>query len=133
MAEEGYTPLVIHALYYLAEAAGWRSGLRWQLLTRGVYSVELQRLLVAGRAPRPPREAVERVRRFIRIACRGDGGNCGLIVVAAAKIAAYRRLDMRYEDSHVVPRWLISRITRALEEAGIPPRTETIITPAALA
>ena len=133
MADESYTPLLLHALYYLAEAAGWRSGLRWRLLAKGVYSDELQRLLVAGRAPRPPRDAVERVKRFIHIVCGENGGNCGLVAVIAAKLVAYQRLGMRYDEAHIAPRWLVSRIRRALEEAGIPPRTETIITPAVLA
>jgi hypothetical protein len=125
---EPYAPLVLHAVYYLAEAAGWRSGLRWQLRGGGVYSPDLQRLLVAGKPPRPPREALERVRALIRLLCGGNGVPCGMLVVLAAKLHALEKLGLGAE-ALVAPEALRRRVRRALAEAGLAPRGETIITP----
>jgi len=122
----------VHALYYLAEAAGWRSGLRWRLTSRGVFSPDLQRLIVLGRPPRPPRQALERVRGVLKALCRGRH-SCGYLAIAAAKYVAYRRLDMSYVDVHVAPRGFEERLEAALSAAGLLGAEETIITPKPIA
>ncbi len=118
----------IHALYYLAEAAGWRSGLRWQLSPRGVFSPDLQRLLALGRPPRPPREALERVKLVVEQLCSYKR-SCGYLVIAAAKYLAYERLGISYGSTHVLPPSLEKHVAEALESAGLLRRKETIITP----
>lgn len=129
MEEKSLEMLTLHALYYLAEAGGWRSGLRWRLTSRGVFSPDLQRALALGRPPVPDREALERVKRLIALLCGGNGEPCGLLVVAAAKYAALRRLGIGYEEAHVAPPRLAGRLEAALLAAGLLPRKETIITP----
>ncbi len=124
------TLAVVHALYYLAEAAGWRSGLHWRLGRRGVYSPELAALLARGKPPRPPREALQRVRSLVSTLCRGEAENCGYLVIAAAKLHAMERLGISYEEAHITPPGLADRLRKALQAHGLlAARKETIITP----
>ncbi len=86
---------VVHALVFLAERlGGWRSGLRWQLRGGWVYSPDLAAMLARGLAPRPPREAVEKVRRLVAELC-GGGGACGERIVEEAR----RRAEMMLEEA----------------------------------
>ena len=125
------TMAVVHALYYLAEAAGWRSGLHWRLGSRGVYSPELAAMLARGQAPRPPRDAIERVKSLVNTLCgSSDADGCGYLVIAAAKIHAMERLGISYEETHITPPILADRLRKALQAHGLlAPRKETIITP----
>ena len=124
------TLAVLHALYYLAEAFGWRSGLRWRLGSRGVYSPELAAMLARGQPPRPPREALQRVKELVSSLCRGDTQDCGYLVIAAAKLHAMERLGISYEEAHIAPPTLAKHLRKVLQAHGlIAARKETIITP----
>ena len=119
--------MVVHALYYLAAAMGWRSGLRWQLLDGGVYSPDLARLIAVGRPPRPPSWAVERLRSLVETLCGDDGGaDCGAALVAAAKLHAASRLGLPARMVAPLARGRsLQRLVQALEALEEKPITPT--------
>ncbi len=120
---------VLHAVYYLAAAAGDGLGYSFRLEGFGVYSPELARDAALGRLRPIARRAAQRLASLVASLC-GDGlrVDCGYAIVAAARVhfvatQVYPPVDdpveyvsMRFPG---MDRWVAERALRALRVAGL--------------
>ncbi len=78
---------ILHALYYLVESAGYKTGYRFEMEGFGVYSKQLAADLARGRPKPLPRAATTLLARLVKELCsNGLRTRCGYALIIAARL-----------------------------------------------